>query len=267
MVAEEEYKLLKLARINRRLDAQKGIDSQERSSCLVALYPADQLAGGSEDGSEPLDHRLLVDGSLGSSSSSSGGGGGNGGGNGGLGRHSSPVRGAAAAQAGGPAPGQLAVVGTLDLHAVRALPGEVLIGNSQNAAYLANVCSANAARRRGVGAALLQAARKLAVRWGACSWAGSRTVVAHCLQSSHHSWTSEQPSHCCGCPATPTPTPAPTSTPRPSTAPDQAGVEDLYVHTMAVNEIACSFYERHGFVVEKVGADVQPCFNWVPTDA
>ncbi len=29
-------------------------------------------------------------------------------------------------------------------------------------------------------------------------------------------------------------------------------MDALYVHTMAVNEIACSFYERHGFVVEKV---------------
>lgn len=29
------------------------------------------------------------------------------------------------------------------------------------------------------------------------------------------------------------------------------GVEALYVHTMAVNEIAVRFYERAGFVVEK----------------
>ncbi|KAI7839936.1 hypothetical protein COHA_006330 [Chlorella ohadii] len=186
MVAEEEYKLLKMARINRKLDAQKGIDSQERSACLVALYPADQLAGGGESGDEPIDSRLLVD-------STSGSGNGNGS-SGGLGSHSSPVRGGGAASEARPAPGQLAVVGTLDLHAVRALPGEVLIGNSQNAAYLANVCTANAARRRGVGAALLQEARRLAARWG---------------------------------------------------------VDALYVHTMAVNEIACSFYERHGFVVEK----------------
>ena len=28
-------------------------------------------------------------------------------------------------------------------------------------------------------------------------------------------------------------------------------MEDLYVHTMAVNEVALCFYERHGFVVEK----------------
>lgn len=26
----------------------------------------------------------------------------------------------------------------------------------------------------------------------------------------------------------------------------------MYVHTMAVNEIALAFYEQHGFVVEKV---------------
>lgn len=30
-----------------------------------------------------------------------------------------------------------------------------------------------------------------------------------------------------------------------------AGVDDLYVHTMAVNEIAVRFYQRAGFVVEK----------------
>ncbi|PRW20257.1 hypothetical protein C2E21_9217 [Chlorella sorokiniana] len=193
MVAEEEYKLLKMARINRKLDAQKGVDSRERSACLVALYPADELAGGSESNQEPIDSRLLVDTTLGGSASSSSGGSGNGS-SGGLGSHSSPVRSGGGASEVGPAPGQLAVVGTLDLHAVRALPGEVLIGSSQNAAYLANVCTAKAAQRRGVGAALLQAARRLAVRWG---------------------------------------------------------VEDLYVHTMAVNEIACAFYERQGFVVEK----------------
>lgn len=170
MVAEEEYKLLKMARINRKLDAQKGIDSQERSACLVALYPADQLAGGGEGGDEPIDSRLLVDSTSGSSGNGSGG-------SGGLGSRSSPVRGGGAASEAQPAPGQLAVVGTLDLHAVRALPGEVLIGNSQNAAYLANVCTANAARRRGVGAALLQEARRLAARWGEAAagvqrWAG-----------------------------------------------------------------------------------------------
>ncbi|KAK9832030.1 hypothetical protein WJX81_000090 [Elliptochloris bilobata] len=62
--------------------------------------------------------------------------------------------------------GQEAVVGSLDMHAVRALPGEVLIGNCANAAYLANVCCAAEARRRGVGAALLAHARELAADWG-----------------------------------------------------------------------------------------------------
>jgi len=85
-------------------------------------------------------------------------------------------------------------VGTLDLHAVRAMPGEVLIGSCDNAAYLANVCTADAARRRGVGEQLLQVARELAKSWG---------------------------------------------------------VDGLYVHTMAVNEIAMAFYQRNGFVVEK----------------
>lgn len=58
------------------------------------------------------------------------------------------------------------VLGTLDLYAVRALEGEVLIGNSDNAAYLANVCVAQTARRRGVGGALIEAARQHARAWG-----------------------------------------------------------------------------------------------------
>jgi ribosomal protein S18 acetylase RimI-like enzyme len=86
------------------------------------------------------------------------------------------------------------LVGSLDLYAVRAMPGEVLIGASTNAAYLANVCTAPAARRRGVGGELVRAAREQARRWG---------------------------------------------------------VEDLYVHTMAVNEAALRFYEGLGFVTEK----------------
>jgi GNAT superfamily N-acetyltransferase len=88
---------------------------------------------------------------------------------------------------------QLEVVGTLDLHAARALAGEALIGASANAAYLANVCASPAARRRRVGSALLGEARALARAWGA---------------------------------------------------------DGLYVHTMAVNEVARGFYARAGFVVE-----------------
>ena len=86
------------------------------------------------------------------------------------------------------------VVGTLDLHAVRAMPDELLIGNCSNAAYLANVCTAPIARRRGVGESLLQAARDLANKWG---------------------------------------------------------VDGMYVHTLAVNEIAMKFYDRNGFIIEK----------------
>jgi ribosomal protein S18 acetylase RimI-like enzyme len=58
------------------------------------------------------------------------------------------------------------LAGTLDLHAARALPGEALIGGAANAAYLANVCAARSARRRGVGEALLREARALARAWG-----------------------------------------------------------------------------------------------------
>ena len=39
-------------------------------------------------------------------------------------------------------------------------------GNSANAAYLANVCVAQSARRQGVGGALIQAARQNARIWG-----------------------------------------------------------------------------------------------------
>ena len=42
----------------------------------------------------------------------------------------------------------------------------IFAGNSDNAAYLANVCVADQARRRGVGKALVQAARCRARQWG-----------------------------------------------------------------------------------------------------
>ena len=86
------------------------------------------------------------------------------------------------------------VVGSSDVHFARALAGEFLIGDADHAAYLANVCTAEAARRRGVGVLLLESARELAGR---------------------------------------------------------RGVEAIFVHTMAVNEIARAFYEKYGFVVEK----------------
>ena len=41
-----------------------------------------------------------------------------------------------------------------------------LTGNSDNAAYLANVCVADTARRQGIGGALIQAARQVAKIWG-----------------------------------------------------------------------------------------------------
>ncbi|KAL4451228.1 hypothetical protein ABPG77_009300 [Micractinium sp. CCAP 211/92] len=179
MVAEEEVKALKAARMARRLG--DAATSGERTTCLVALCPAAVLQAA--DG-QPLDEQLVVQsgGSSGSSAATLAAGG-------------MRERAAAAALAAAEAAGEpLAVVGTLDLYAARAMPGEVLIGDSRNAAYLANVCTAPQARRRGVGNALLAAARELAVSWG---------------------------------------------------------TEALYVHTMAVNEIAVRFYERAGFVVEK----------------
>jgi ribosomal protein S18 acetylase RimI-like enzyme len=152
MVADEELKALKAARLNRILAVNSGSEEPpaERSACIVALCSAEALGEDAEG-----DERLLVtdDGDT-----------------------------------------WRVVVGTLDLHAVRAMPDELLIGNCENAAYLANVCAAPAARRRGVGEALLREARALARQWG---------------------------------------------------------VDGMYVHTLAVNEIAMRFYDRNGFVVEK----------------
>ncbi|KAK9864640.1 hypothetical protein WJX84_007388 [Apatococcus fuscideae] len=60
-----------------------------------------------------------------------------------------------------------AVVGTLDVFGAQAPAGQVLIGNSKRAAYLANVCSSNLLRRQGVGSALLRSAIALGRDWGA----------------------------------------------------------------------------------------------------
>ncbi len=59
-----------------------------------------------------------------------------------------------------------AVIGTLDVHAVKAMKGEVLIGNSKHAAYLANVCVSDEAKRQGVGADMIQSARQISKDWG-----------------------------------------------------------------------------------------------------
>ena len=154
MVAEEEFKSLKAARIQRMLN---DTTAPENSACIVALCNESDLIPSppSPEQQVEVDERLRVTDD---------------------GEH------------------WRLVVGTLDLHAVRAMPDEVLIGNCENAAYLANVCTAPIARRRGVGEALLGRARGLAREWG---------------------------------------------------------VHGMYVHTLAVNEIAMRFYDRNGFVVEK----------------
>ncbi|GAB4819971.1 hypothetical protein N2152v2_007017 [Parachlorella kessleri] len=129
MKAEEEYGALKAARLQRRL--AKAPDS-DRSACIVAVCAAAAVPGISE--------RLLLP------PTATGQGSGDTGNNG--------------------SPSHLAVVGTLDLHAARALTGEVLIGNSTSAGYLANVCVSPEARRRRVGEELVVMARKLAREWG-----------------------------------------------------------------------------------------------------
>jgi ribosomal protein S18 acetylase RimI-like enzyme len=153
MVAEEELKALKAARLAQSLNKQE----QARSACIVVVaLVQDLVALGLSPEQIDGDGRLYI-------SSETGG-------------------------------NEKIVVGTLDVHGVRALPGEVLIGSSTNAAYLANVCAAPCVRRLGVGKTLLGAARVKAREWG---------------------------------------------------------VDDMYVHTQAVNEIALRFYQRHGFVKEK----------------
>ena len=88
----------------------------------------------------------------------------------------------------------MALVGTLDLVAARSVEGERLLGGGLAPAYLANVCVAPSGRRRGVGAAMLSEARKLARSW-----------------------------RCDG----------------------------LFVHALAVNEVAERFYTSSGFAVEQ----------------
>jgi GNAT superfamily N-acetyltransferase len=145
MIAEQEFEALKLDALNRTLGK---LPDCQRSSSLLAVCSADEFAGRIGDNRGELEPELVIPGSAESSSSSS-----------------SSSMGSRTADGLQAAP-QLAVVGTLDLYAVRALPGEVLIGNSQNPAYLANVCTASAARRRGVGQVLLEAGRRLAIEWG-----------------------------------------------------------------------------------------------------
>lgn len=164
MVAEEEFKDLKSQRLNRILaKAKKEEDAQqERSETLIAVCQASDL--GIENIDEILENEEF--------------------------QHISEWRRLLLNDGDD----WKILVGSLDVYAVRAMPGEVLIGSCQNPAYLANVCAANIARRRGVGESLLRAARETAAAWN---------------------------------------------------------VDGLYVHTMAVNEIAMRFYERNGFLKEK----------------
>lgn len=143
---------------------------RERAAALVALAPADTVyyssSSSSESSSDPQaverdDDLVIHSGDPSSSSSSSS--------------------------------SDLAVVGTLDVVAARAVDGEVLLGGGASPAYLANVCVSAAGRRRGVGAALISTARSLARSWGC---------------------------------------------------------DGLFVHSLAVNEVAGRFYLGLGFVVE-----------------
>ncbi|KAL6769664.1 hypothetical protein ACKKBG_A31905 [Auxenochlorella protothecoides x Auxenochlorella symbiontica] len=58
------------------------------------------------------------------------------------------------------------VLSTLDLYIASALPGEYLIGRTRNAAYLANLATAEGVKRRGIGRSLVSAARQLAREHG-----------------------------------------------------------------------------------------------------
>lgn len=59
------------------------------------------------------------------------------------------------------------MVGSVDVSLQRPATGEALIGKDRNAAYMLNVCVAEAARRRRVGGALVTAALEHAGSMGA----------------------------------------------------------------------------------------------------
>lgn len=61
-----------------------------------------------------------------------------------------------------------ALVGTLDVLTSTRSPAEVLIGKQRSAVYMMNVCTAEAARRRGVGQRLVDAAVQFARDAGGC---------------------------------------------------------------------------------------------------
>lgn len=56
----------------------------------------------------------------------------------------------------------MALVGTLDVQVATRSPSEVLIGKQRSAVYMLNVCTADVARRRGVGQQLVDAAAHFA---------------------------------------------------------------------------------------------------------
>lgn len=59
------------------------------------------------------------------------------------------------------------VIGTLDVILAPSVEGEILRGHDRNAAYMINVCVADAARRRGVGKQLIHGAVQTASSLGA----------------------------------------------------------------------------------------------------
>jgi GNAT superfamily N-acetyltransferase len=167
----EEYDALVAVRDANAAAAAAGSPADARSVCIVAVAPLASFGGEGWDdegsaGADPAAPSATVP-------------------------HPALHIGADPVLGGVPA----AVVGTLDVAFARALPGEDLVGDAAGcAAYMANVCAAPAARRRGVGARLLAVARGAARAWGA---------------------------------------------------------DALYVHALAVNEVAARFYGGAGFRVEK----------------
>ena len=64
-------------------------------------------------------------------------------------------------------------MGSLDVTLARSIPDEALISRADRAAYMLNVCTAPAARRRGVGRAMVHAAVAAADDFGAFAATGA----------------------------------------------------------------------------------------------
>ena len=134
--------------------------------------------------------------------------------------------------------GSQAVMGTLDVVVTRSVAGEALIGKDAEGVYMINVCTAEAARRRGVGHALVAAAVNKAREVGVAL--GLPVTDVCCLKFVVQ--TDKLPNHVQNL----------TQCKRQYRISTwHVGGRTLYVHLMAVNEIGRRLYESCGFELEQ----------------